>query len=315
MTPAPHRFFAMFLLLAGPFATPHPARAAQSYDNCKGFITTLPATISTQGVWCLKGDLSTAITNGYAVTVDANNVTIDCNDYKIGGLAAGESSQAAGIFVGTSQNTTVRHCNIRGFYNGIQFNSGGGHLVEDNRLDNNLNIGIFVFAPDSTIRRNKVFATGGGTAVSSPLGIEADADVIDNDVSGVFGSTTITAPYGIFVFGNGHKVSGNQVRGLVVAGGGSAHGIETLNDAVTLSGNQVANAAVAGTGILAAGGGDFCVDNTASGYATAYSGCVYATGNLPDPHVVTEPGRRSSPGRPGVADLASRLRWSDREST
>ena len=38
-----------------------PASAAESYDGCSGFITVLPATIDTQGVWCLKQDLATAI--------------------------------------------------------------------------------------------------------------------------------------------------------------------------------------------------------------------------------------------------------------
>ncbi|HEY0661023.1 MAG TPA: hypothetical protein VGD21_06870 [Lysobacter sp.] len=64
-----------------------PVQAAESYDNCTGFIETLPATISTQGTWCLKHDVGTAITEGNAVTIAANNVTLDCNDFKIGGLA------------------------------------------------------------------------------------------------------------------------------------------------------------------------------------------------------------------------------------
>ncbi|HEY0660644.1 MAG TPA: hypothetical protein VGD21_04900 [Lysobacter sp.] len=38
-----------------------PAFATESYDNCNGFIDTLPATISTQGTRCLRKDLSTAM--------------------------------------------------------------------------------------------------------------------------------------------------------------------------------------------------------------------------------------------------------------
>src|SRR5690606_24652633 len=90
------RFLAALLLLGGLAAT-QPARAAQSYDACTGFIDSVPATISTQGVWCLRKDLSTNITSGNAITIATNNVTIDCNDFKLGGLAAGNGSNAFGI--------------------------------------------------------------------------------------------------------------------------------------------------------------------------------------------------------------------------
>ena len=54
------------------------AYAAQSYDSCAGFIDSLPATITTQGTWCLRGDLATSVTSGNAITIATNNVTIDC---------------------------------------------------------------------------------------------------------------------------------------------------------------------------------------------------------------------------------------------
>ena len=57
--------------------------------NCTN-ITTLPATISTPGIYCLKQDESTAIESGAAIAITANNVTLDCNGYRLGGLQAGE---------------------------------------------------------------------------------------------------------------------------------------------------------------------------------------------------------------------------------
>src|SRR5690606_28675588 len=56
-------------LLAGMLLVPHAARAAQSYDTCTGFIDSLPATINSQGTWCLRGNVSTAITSGNAIEV------------------------------------------------------------------------------------------------------------------------------------------------------------------------------------------------------------------------------------------------------
>src|SRR5690606_12207512 len=132
------------ILLAGTAVAfaPGSANAARSYDNCTGFIDSLPTTISTQGVWCLRKNLGTAIISGAAIIIDANNVTIDCNDFKLGGLAAGDASVASGIYAQNRHNAVVRHCSVRGFNYGIRLDGGAGHLVEDNRLDNNLFTGI-----------------------------------------------------------------------------------------------------------------------------------------------------------------------------
>src|SRR4249920_3466180 len=82
------------------------AHAAQSYDNCTGFITSLPAVITTQGTWCLKQDLATTVTSGSAITINTNNVTIDCNDFKLGGLGAGLATLANGIYSLNRVNAT-----------------------------------------------------------------------------------------------------------------------------------------------------------------------------------------------------------------
>src|SRR4249919_759306 len=81
-------------MLAG---LPQTARAAESYDNCTGFITSVPAVITTQGTWCLKNDLSTALTGIVAIKINTNNVTIDCNDFKLGGTAGGMGTGSLGI--------------------------------------------------------------------------------------------------------------------------------------------------------------------------------------------------------------------------
>ena len=56
--------------IAAASGTP-PAQAAESFDSCAGTIASLPAVISTQGVWCMQGDLSSASTSGNAITVTA----------------------------------------------------------------------------------------------------------------------------------------------------------------------------------------------------------------------------------------------------
>ena len=156
MSPIRSGLLVLGLLVAMAFT---PVRAAQGYDNCTGFIDSLPATISTLGTWCLRKDVSTGMTSGIAITVAANNVTLDCNDFKIGGLAAGTASLAYGVgHLVERSNTTIRRCSIRGFAVGVAL-GGRGHLVEDSRFDNNLLYGISCVG--CTVRRNQVYDTGG----------------------------------------------------------------------------------------------------------------------------------------------------------
>ena len=99
-------------------------------------ITTLPTTITVQGIYCLTGDLATSMTSGLAIDIQTNNVTIDLNGWKLGGLAAGAGTGTVGIFAWARKNITIRNGTIRGFYRGILLNDGSpytasqGHLIE-----------------------------------------------------------------------------------------------------------------------------------------------------------------------------------------
>jgi parallel beta-helix repeat protein len=198
------RILTCVALTAGAWLTvPLPAQGAESYDNCTGFVSSLPATISTQGTWCLDKDLSTAMTSGSAITIATNNVTLDCNHFKIGGLAAGAGTTTYGVYALTRLNATIRNCNIRGFFTGIHLAGGGGHLVEDNSLDGSTHSGILMAGSASTIRNNLVIDTGGSTAYTGfTIGIRAEegAAVLDNTVNGVAPIDAALA-IGIFSFG------------------------------------------------------------------------------------------------------------------
>jgi hypothetical protein len=271
------------LLLAGALAAPTPARA-ETFNTCAGFITAVPAVITTQGVWCMNKDLATAITSGNAITINTNNVTIDCNDFKLGGLAAGDGSRAIGIYALNRQNATVRHCNVRGFFTGISLGgipfeqTGGGHLVEDNRLDNNLYIGIGVEGDNNRVRRNAVYDTGGATGEATGYGIFASANLVDNIVSGVFADAADGTLYGIQSIAMGAEVRGNTVSGFdkTARQGGAinqARGIAVGGAFSRLSGNQIVGDRsdigdpVSGNGIYATAL-VYCIDNTVGGFAT-----------------------------------------------
>ena len=264
------------------------ARAAESYDNCTGFITSLPATIATQGTWCFKQDLATAITTGTAIAVNTSNVTIDCNGYKLGGLAAGVGTAAYGIYASGRQNLTVRHCNVRGFYVGVDLigSTGGGHLVEDNQFDGNTYFGILVDGSGSVVRRNRVFDTGGSTnGVFDAVGIYAlkNVDVVDNLVSGV------AAPAG----GNGNafgidsnalsgsRIQGNGVREVVGDGTGHGYGIYNYDSGhLSIYDNDVVGSGDAGSiGLYCKDDHTRAVDNNISHFNTGISFCGDVSGN------------------------------------
>lgn len=282
--------FAIPTLVVAVAAAAPSARAAESYDSCTGTIASLPATISTQGTWCLQNDLATSISSGNAITITTNNVTIDCNGFKLGGLGGGTSSTARGIYAYNRSNLTVRGCNIRGFNRGLYFEGmdGAGHLVENNRFDGNLAAGIVVDGDGSLIRSNQVSDTGGLVNSMSSVGIMANGgDILDNLVTGVFATDPVQRyPVGISTAGQGTTIARNTVR-YIVAPVGAAYGIYASGPAQVIRENTVAtypadSGNAAGRGILA-GGPDFytsfCFDNAVAGWATPYAYCVSTTGN------------------------------------
>jgi len=262
-----------------------PAPAAESYDNCTGIVDSLPATIGTSGTWCLQGDLSTAMGTGAAVSVTANNVTLDCNGFKIGGLAAGPGSAATGVFANGRTNTVVRNCSIRGFQHGIDLFLGEGHVVEDNSLDGSTSIGIQI-SGDGVIRRNIVRGTGGSTLTPSVNGIRTthDVDIIDNSIIGVAAGSGGGA-YGILAYGNENgSIRDNRIRGVV--GEGLVVGISSaqmlINGVPTEGRITLANNQIIGPGdwaLFCHNGSGVARDNVLSGFTAGITNCTVSIGN------------------------------------
>jgi hypothetical protein len=209
---------------------PRAALAAESYDNCAGTVLSLPATITSPGVWCMKSDLATAMTSGQAITINSNNVTLDCNNFRLGGLAAGAATATTGIAVMEKNSATIRNCNVRGFINGVYL-GGSSNVIEDSRFDSNMRIGIYVSGYDFIVRRNAVTHTGGTPTYMDNYGILAygGTGVIEgNFVSAVLGNTQ-AYPYaqatGIFVGADHTVIRGNDVSGIVSGADSTAAGI------------------------------------------------------------------------------------------
>jgi hypothetical protein len=274
-----------FIAAALGSALPLPARAAESYENCTGFIDAVPATITTPGTWCLRHDVSTAITVGSAIRVASRYVTLDCNHFTIDGSGDAET-HALGVNGGIS----IRNCNIRGFNTGI-FLSGEGSfpspafLVERNTLVGNTRTGIFVRGAGSTIRGNRVIDTGGSTLTSEPgvtwpaSGITAfdGVDVIDNTVDGVDSTSSVDADaYGIRTINNGDaSVNRNRIRGLVAYNGATAYGIHNANSrGLIIRGNNLQGVGAMGVGLRCSSTPATARDNVISGFAIGVQRCM-----------------------------------------
>ena len=271
-----HAVWLVLLVLA--CLAPRAASAAEDYDNCVGFITSIPIVVSTSGTWCLKQDLTTAITSGSAITLAGNNITIDCNGFRLGGLAAGAATNASGIYADSRYLATIRNCNIRGFRIGIFLydGPGGGHLIEDNRLDGNTVYGINITGDGSMIRRNLITDTGGATGSNTSEAIVANGsvDILDNTIAGV---TSPAYARGIETANNNASIDGNQVRGL--AGTLQTAIIVSASHATLRDNNVLGNATSSSYGIYCTDGNAVMKNNAINGFTTPSSTCTDGGGN------------------------------------
>ena len=198
-------------------------------------ITSLPYVITTQGIYCLTGNLSTSMTSGRAIDIQTNNVTIDLNGYKLGGLGAGDGTTAFGIYAYQRKNITIKNGIVRGFDRGIWLNdaspytASAGNTVKNILADQNTYTGIDVRGLGNTVENSKVVDTGGSTAHTlRAYGIMvggSGAKIVNNDVS----TTTIASNYnvdGIFLFSADYSlVQNNTVTNTVTLGTGNTFSI------------------------------------------------------------------------------------------
>ena len=168
------------------------AQAHAETVNCTA-ITSLPAVITIQGIYCFTGDLPTNVSSGNAIEVKTNNVVIDMNGHKLGGVDGGPTTLANGIAADSHKNITIRNGTIRGFYAGIGITDIGapstssGHIIENVRADANTATGIYLVGAGSIIRNNVVVNTSGSTTATNvtSVGISMSGSgvrVLNNDV-------------------------------------------------------------------------------------------------------------------------------------
>jgi hypothetical protein len=258
-----------FMNVTQAVSRPSDFRAVDGGDN-RSFVAfcdpiyELPWTITASGSYCLVRNLS--VSAGDAITIEADDVTLDLKGFKLGGGAAGSGTEANGVHARDRSNITVRHGNIRGFFRAVfledtsgSFVSSEGHVVEAIRADENTHAGIHVQGRGNIVRGCQVMSTTGTT---------------------VFGDDAET--FGIRAEGPDTRILGNDVTDTVGMGTAAGTGIAlTASPAAVVDGNRIGNDAVANSyGVRIVSGDDILVVNNRVSRTTF--GVVYerATGRF-----------------------------------
>jgi len=281
---------ALDLLLTGLLVlglAPRAAQAAESYDACTNTIASLPATIASQGTWCLDKNYTTNMASGNAITIAANHVVLDCNGFKVDNSGAAASTSAIGIAATDKTNLTIRHCDVRGFRMGVRiYGATGGHVVEDSRFQQNRYVGINVHGPGSVVRRNLVLETGASTATDFAIGIYTNytVDVLDNVIAGVAARVGSNGnAYGVNSEGNtSGNISTNRIRGLVRQGTGSSYGVYANNNGrISLADNDLTSLSSTNAyGLRCSTAQGSSSGNVINGFAAGHVGCSADGNNL-----------------------------------
>jgi len=116
-----------------------------------------PYTISSPGTYNLTQNISSS---GTCITINASDVTLDCNGYAMTG-----DSWGSGIYSESVTNITVRNCSIGNFSNGIYLQNASFSTIANNTVYNNSMRGIALYlSSNNSIENNTAHS-------NTPLGL------------------------------------------------------------------------------------------------------------------------------------------------
>lgn len=210
---------------------PDPA-AAQAPAGCTGEITSLPYTVTSNGNYCLKNTMFTALLSGAAITVHSSVITavIDLRGFAINNLAGGSSSTATAIEALDKSNLVVRNGRIQSFRYGITLGTTGGsepygNVVENIHIDSARYAGIQVFGRGHQVRGCTVTRFGQpGSSPAVGIYVVGENNLVEDNV---VAESLAANGRGIWALGVRHQIVGNRVlnpqgKGIDLDGASSA---------------------------------------------------------------------------------------------
>lgn len=243
-------------------------------------ITTIPATISAPGKYCLANDFAVNATIGNSITIASSGVTLDCDGHALRNASTSSAGAANGIALDSRHDVTIRNCRIVGGYrNGIaatQNNTVANQnyyiTLDSNYVAGPLLNGILAYGSGIEITNNRIYDIG-GLNNNNAFGIHLGASTVsnyfkfhlvkDNLVAGTH--TPYLSAYGIYSEGT---VAGifidNGITGTSAPNATyGAYGIRLLGSLNRITDNHVVSGGDPDNdfGISTADTGSACFDN------------------------------------------------------
>jgi hypothetical protein len=244
-------------------------------------ITRLPAVIKKPGVYVLNRSLTTARTDGAAITIESDNVTLDLNDHAITLLPPNGFTgtvTTVGITCGANSFVHIRNGLVAGFAKGVSVEdySSEGIIIEDLHVKGTTGtastFGMLINAFGPKIRRCTVSDTTSTTSEAFGLVVQGNlAEVSECSVLATNGGSG-NASRGLEVLGVGSELRNNHVANVTLAA--NSTGIQT-GGGILLIGNTVSNMQ---DGIFVSTGAKL-LNNLTSGCTNAITNGTQVAGN------------------------------------
>ena len=186
-------------------------------------INAVPATIGASGRYFLSMNLNISNSSKNAITVNADDVTIDFQDHSITG-SAGQGTNATGILATNHRNITVKNGSLSGFKTAIVFqrgsnivNNNANNIVQNMRLSSNTFIGILIVdGSGCLIEQCQINGTGGTLSGVDAVGISlqsSSAVARNNQISRV--SANYGSSFGIVSNASTALLVDNQIEAAI----------------------------------------------------------------------------------------------------
>ena len=211
-------YVSLIVLLIGALSFIRPAHADTIHCTA---ISSLPATLSSAGVYCLTQDLTYAPISGSAVNITADSVMLDLNGHALRGTGA-SNVESVGVNVAGQKYFTITNGTIAGFSRGVAAVSDGktrakGGLIDHLKVQRSFLYGLLVDCDGCVIRDNMV---------------------TDTNVTASFPDEQAV---GIALDGTGQLVTGNRVYNTFTLSNMPAFAISASSSYSTVANNYVGN--------------------------------------------------------------------------